>query len=283
MRRPVQKHHTCTFSVGHAFLYGAGKLGDLGALSTAVTATSEGEAINDSGEVVGSTTTSTGVQAFIDQSGTMTAIGLGNATAVNDAGTVAGSTTSATGSQVAFSYSNGKMTDLGLIPGEGGLFSDATGINSSNQIIGVGDNAASDERAWLYSNGKMADIGTFGGPQAAASAINDSGEIVGFAQTSSDADHGFLYNGGKMTDLGLNIFPTAINDAGAIVGQTEGAISDTAFVYSAGKAQNLNTLIPPGSNVTLTNALGINEKGQIVAEGTNTTTGLNNAYLLNPV
>ena len=276
---PCPKHHNCSDSPEHAFLYASGKMTDLGTL-TGADGTSAGEAINDAGAVAGFSVGATGDEAIVDQSGTMTVIGEGTATAINDSGAVAGSTNSFTGGEDAFLYSNGKMTNLGLIPGEGGIFTAATGINSSGQVTGVGDNAASDERAWLYSAGKMTDIGTLGGPNAAAAAINDSGQIVGFAQTSNDADHAFLYSAGKMTDLGLNILPSAINDAGAIVGQMPSGSAEVAFIYSGGKFQNLNSLIPAGSGYTLTNAVDINEAGQIVVDGTNNTNGSTNAFLL---
>jgi probable HAF family extracellular repeat protein len=167
---------------------------------------------------------------------------------------------------------------LGLLPGEGGVFTDASGINSSGEVVGSGDNSASDERAWKYQNGTMTDIGTLGGPQASATAVNTNGQIVGFAQTSSDADHGFLYTGGKMTDLGLNIFPYAINNLGVIVGQGPG----NAIVGTPGHFQSLQSLVPANSGFTLTSASAINDNGQIGAQASNNTTGQNHAFLLTP-
>ena len=43
----------------------------------------------------------------------------------------------------------------------------------------------------------------------------------------------------------------------------------------------LNNLIPPGSRFTLDNATAINDNGQIVANGTNST-GQEHAFLLTP-
>jgi probable HAF family extracellular repeat protein len=243
---------------------------------------SKGNAINDSGVVVGTANTATGSSAFTDQNGAvMTAINTGDPLAINASGEIAGEGSfpvAGTPGDVfsqAFTYQGGRTTVLGLIPGEGGIFSGASGINSSGEVVGSGDNSASDERAWKYQNGTMTDIGTLGGPQASAAAINASGQIVGFAQTSSDADHGFLYTGGKMTDLGLNVFPDAINDFGVIVGQGPGG----AVIDSGGTVRNLNNLV---SGVTLTNAVGINNSGQIVAQGSTTGTGQSGAFLLTP-
>jgi probable HAF family extracellular repeat protein len=213
----------------------------------------------------------------------MTAINSGDPTANNDSGEIAGGIAAPVGNtgdvfEQAFTYQNGKTTVLGLLPGEDGSFTDASAINSSGEVVGSGDNSASDERAWKYQNGTMSDLGTLGGPQASATAINTTGQIVGFAQTSSDADHGFLYMGGKMTDLGLNIFPDAINDSGVIAGQGPAG----AVVGTAGHLQSLNGLVPAGSGFTLTNASEINDSGQIVAQGSNNTTGQNHAFLLTP-
>ena len=171
---------------------------------------------------------------------------------------------------------------LGLLPGEGGIFTVASGINGSGEVVGSGNNSASMERAWKYQSGTMTVIGTVGGLQASATAINSSGRIVGFAQDSSDADHGFLYMNGKMTDLGLNVFPYAINDHGVIVGEGPTGGPGGAVVDSGGGFQNLNNLVPGGSGFTLTEAVGINDNGQIVADGSNNTTGQNHAFLLTP-
>jgi probable HAF family extracellular repeat protein len=262
----------------HAFLYSAGTMTDLGTLGGH---NSKGTAINDQGEVVGTANTPSGSSAFTDQSGVMTAINTGSPAAINGSGEIAGGGSfpvAGTPGDVftqAFTYQNGHTTVLGLLPGEGGIFTSASGINGSGVVVGSGDNAASDERAWEYQNGTMTDIGTLGGPQASAAAINAGGQIAGFAQTSTDADDGFLYAGGKMTDLGLNVFPDAINDLGVIAGQGPGG----AIVGTPGHFQSLNNLAP---GFTFTNAVGINNKGQILAQGSDNTTGQNHAFLLTP-
>ncbi len=282
---PTPKHKPpCFTHPGHAFMWSNGTMTDLGTLGGL---DSQGNAINDLGDVVGTSATAAGSSAFTDQAGKMTAINTGDATAINNSGEIAGggsfpvANTPGDVFEQAFTWNPQTMqtTVLGLLPGEGGIFTVASGINSSGEVVGSGDNSASMERAWKYQNGTMTDIGTLGGPQASATAINSSGQIVGFAQTTSDADEGFLYMNGKMTALGLNVFPYAINDHGVIVGQgpTGGAVVD-----SGGGFQNLNNLVPAGSGFTLNQAVGINDNGQIVANGSNNTTGQNNAFLLTP-
>ena len=263
----------------HAFLWSNGTMTDLGTLGGR---NSRGNAINNLGEVVGTSNTATGSSAFTDQGGAaMTAINTGDPMAINDSGEIAGEGSfpvAGTPGDVfsqAFTYENGTTTVLGLLPGEGGIFTGASGINASGEVVGSGDNAASDERAWEYLNGVMTDIGTLGGPQASAAAINAGGQIVGFSQTSTDANDGFLYAGGKMTDLGLNVLPDAINVHGVIVGQGPGG----ALVGTAGHLQTLSSMV---SGYTLTNAVAINDNGQIVAQGNNNTSGQGDAFLLTP-
>ena len=78
-----------------------------------------------------------------------------------------GSSDTASGNTRAFLYGNGKMTDLGTLPG--GTGSDANGINDSGQVVGLGDIGSHDEngnpveRAFLYSTGAMTDLGMLGG------------------------------------------------------------------------------------------------------------------------
>jgi len=263
----------------HAFLYGGGVMTDLGTLGGL---DSRGNAINNLGEVVGTSALATGSSAFTDQGGAaMTAINTGDPMAINDSGEIAGEGSFLVAGtpgdifEQAFTYQSGKTTVLGLLPGAGGSFTGASGINASGEVVGSGDNAASDERAWEYLGGVMSDIGTLGGPQASAAAINAGGQIVGFSQTSTDADDGFLHQGGKMTDLGLNVLPDGINIHGVIVGEGPGG----AFVGTAGHLQNLNSLVP---GYTLTNAVAINDNGQIVAQGNNNTSGQGDAFLLTP-
>ena len=250
----------CPTHVYNAFLWSAGTIRNLGTLGGNY---SEGTAINDLGEVVGSSQTKSGSEAFLFRNAKMTGIGSFSPAAINESDVVAGSMSiPGEGHTDAVLWQNGRITDLGLLPGEGGIFTDASGINKTNEVAGSGDNRESMERAWVWRNGTMTDIGTLGGPQAAAYAINNAGQIVGFAQTSTDADHEYVFAGGKMTDLGLNIFPYAINNNGVIVGAGG---CGSAIIISGGACQNLQNLIPAGSGYTLMEAKGINDKGQIIA------------------
>ena len=53
------------------------------------------------------------------------------------------------------------------------------------------------------------------------------------------------------------------------------------FISTAGGLVNLNTLIPSGTGFLLTDAVAINESGQILCDGTNAS-GNEHAVLLSP-
>src|SRR5207302_3507687 len=94
--------------------------------------------------------------------------GESQAVAIDDRGRVVGYSTTATGAQHAFLWQNGKMTDLGTLPGVAGTFNGVeneqfvpTGINDRGQIVGLAhDPIGSFEVGWLWQKGKLS---TFAG------------------------------------------------------------------------------------------------------------------------
>src|SRR5205823_1815721 len=113
---------------GHAFLWQNGVMTDLGAFGQV---NSEAEAINDAGQVVGS---------FFSEA-------------------ISGPPAM----QRAFLYADGKMTDLGTLPGYDRSY--AHDINNAGQVVGLsytlrsGSGALTvDSRAFLYSGGTMTDL-----------------------------------------------------------------------------------------------------------------------------
>jgi probable HAF family extracellular repeat protein len=120
----------------HAFLWQNGSMTDLGTLGgTGSVAT----AINDSGQVVGYSTTADGqTDAFLYAGGAMTDLGAGIAWGINSLGQVVGSATPQGGG--ALLYSGGVAIDLNtLIPSDSGWhLLEAHAINDSGQIVGYG-------------------------------------------------------------------------------------------------------------------------------------------------
>ena len=165
----------------------------------------------------------------------------------------------------------------------GGCCSGGSAINNAGQVTGRSYTATDAAiHAFLYSNGQMTDLGTFGGRSSSGSGINDAGQVTGSSETSIGSSHAFLYNNGQMMDLGTLggccSSGSATNNEGQVTGSSATSSGDThAFLYSNGQMTDLNDLIDPSLGITLTEATGINDHGQIVANG-----GLD-AYLLTPI
>lgn len=170
----------------HAFLYGDGVMQDVGTLGTS---SSEGNAINDKGQVTGSA----GEQAFLNTGGNLKILGtLGGSRSVgygiNNKGQVTGAATLAGDvARHAFVYSHGVMQDLGCLDGDTDCH--GLGINEKGLIAGVSGtwNFAdfTTRRAVLYSNGTVRDLNELVDASGAgwhlhmADGVNKSGQIVG--------------------------------------------------------------------------------------------------------
>jgi probable HAF family extracellular repeat protein len=148
---------------------------------------------------------------------------------VNDSGRVVGSSTTSGGELHAFiTGPNGVgMIDLGTL---GGSSSYAIGINDIGQVVGSFLTAEGEEHAFITgANGVgMTDLGTLGGNRSSASGINDAGQVVGYSQTLEGEPHTFVTgpNGMGMTDLnslvrlpevGYIVRADGINNLGQII------------------------------------------------------------------
>ena len=171
------------------------------------------------------------------------------ATAINSHGQVVGDSqvisTLGTPPRHAFLYTNGRMVDLGTLPG--GINSQATAINDSGHLVGIAAIALgilANTHAFLYENGTLSDLGTLpGGISSGADDINNRDEIVGLSFDLTAGRRAIIYTGGIMTDL--------------------------------------NTLIDPNSGWVLEAATLINDRGQIVASGL--LNGVQENALLTPI
>jgi probable HAF family extracellular repeat protein len=173
-----------------------------------------------------------------------------------------------------FFWENGKMVDIGTL---GGTFGAPNWMNNRGQVVGY-SNVAGDQNSHPFLWDKkvgLKDLGLLpGGMFGGANAINDEGEIVG----GSDATgffHAVLWKHGAITDLGTVAGDGCsaalwINSQGQIVGFGS---ADCFNEDHAGLSENggplvdLQTLALPGSGVTLTSAIFINDQGEIAARG----------------
>jgi probable HAF family extracellular repeat protein len=175
------------------------------------------------------------------------------------------------------------ITQLPPYPGDPD--SAATAINDQGQVVGISglcSNAvggASAEHALLWENGKPINLGNIGGEAwNTPVSLNNHGQIVGFANTSGDQNAGLSPTAFLWTQTtGMQALPFLdgdknsiafdINEKGQVVGQSagpnDGPIGLRAFLYENGVMMDLNSLIQPDSSLYLTNAQGINDRGEI--------------------
>jgi probable HAF family extracellular repeat protein len=295
-------------SGGYVFLSNGTTMTNLGALGIPT-------AINASDEVTGFTPGAV-EQGFLYNGTTTINIGtLGGSTeayGINASGEVVGASflTKPPGqpSQFdAFLYDGTTMTDLGDGPcGSDAISGSPTnayayGINDSGEIAGTSINPRAHGgciRAFLYNGSATIAIPTLGGDFNDAYAINNNGEVTGRSLTAGNKSYNaFLYNRTTTIDLGTlggtinGAVGLAINDSGEVVGQSQlAAGGEHAFLYDGSSMLDLNNLIavtdPLYNEVVFYSATGINDTGQIVANGCYISGPLNgrcHAFRLDPV
>jgi probable HAF family extracellular repeat protein len=164
------------------------------------------------------------------------------------------------------------MLDLGTL---GGTLGVAHWLNNRGQVVGqsdlVGDSTA---HPFLWDRGSLKDLGTLGGSFGVAISVSDAGDIVGGATNQNDqAFLGFVWKNGVMTDLGTLqgddcSVATKINSGDQIVGSSFPCAGgpSRAVVWERGSIVDLNTFVPSGSGLQLTEADFINERREIAAQ-----------------
>ena len=229
----------CNSSIGAAAPYSITPWGTLGG------PTSSAAAINNAGQIVGSSDTLSGPShAFRYTAGTMLDLGTpagatsSSATAVNNSGQVTGTSNDLHG--FFYSGSISPLNDPFDVPPHS---SDGYAINSAGVVAGdwAGFAATFSANSWVELNGAT------GGSRVWA--INDSGQMAGRLTTNGGAQHAFLYSGGTIHDLdtlgGPSSDARAINASGHVVGSTSRdglLVDDVAFLYANGTMQNLGSL-----------------------------------------
>jgi probable HAF family extracellular repeat protein/autotransporter-associated beta strand protein len=215
------------------------------------------------------------------------------ANGINDLGQITGQLTLPGQVVRGFLYNpaTGTTNNIGTMSGKSTDFSYGSSVNDSSQIEGDSINSNGLDHAYIWTNGSFHDLGTLGGADSSGVMVNREGHAVGTAELNDtglphSVFHPFLYTG-TMTDLGTlggnygNC--NALNDFDVVVGYTYLSDNTTSapFIWSKGAMTNLNSLIPSNSGDTLTTATGINNSGEIVADGYNSK-GQHAAFLLTP-
>jgi probable HAF family extracellular repeat protein len=196
-----------------------------------------------------------------------------------------------------FLWDHGQMVDLADSRGAkfGGTYGTVSAMNNQGQVTGT-MNLAGDLiwHSFLWNHGRMTDLGTLGGAIASALWMNEAGHVVGRSDVTEiyeacgpgnekQLPHPFFWSDGAMVDLGLLHADTAgaaasINIRDQVVGYTtvcthvggddscDGSLFHP-FLWENGTIVDLQTLILPGSDITLNEARYINDRGEIECTG----------------
>jgi probable HAF family extracellular repeat protein len=178
------------------------------------------------------------------------------ATAINNSGQIVGISSTPNAAQRGFLYDNGTIHDLGTLYPDPSGFSIATAINEVGQVTGFSNgpslatpffrgfvfqnnsltgsvshiisnfgNNTIQTRGLVYENGVYTELGTLGGDLSIGIDINNNGLVTGHSDVSAGVRHAFTWQNGAFTDLGtlggVNSYGAAINDLGHVVGGAE--------------------------------------------------------------
>ena len=272
----------------HAVIWDASGIVDLGVPPGFIA--SVATAANDSGQVAayGEGSPESDRRGYLWESGSWTPIGVlpgfseSIAREIDSAGRIVGSSFVLDGEGRAVMWDAGVLTDLGTLGGS----SSATDINDVGQVVGVSTaylpGGDQQPRGFLWENGQMTGLDPLPDDfRSAAGGINEAGQICG-SSTNAGAPPYFLSSNsavlwedgtaialGSVPGYGLNS-ASAINNHGQVVGTGEHSHTNSlnkAFIWQDGVIQNLNDLVPGGTEWDLKWAWGINDAGQIVGSG----------------
>jgi probable HAF family extracellular repeat protein len=200
---------------------------------------------------------------------------------INDSGVVVGQGLLTSSSFHAFLYSNGAMVDLGP---PGAYQAMAVAINDSGEVVGNYFTAPGNSGPFLYSNGKFTNLGAPPGTSTSAFGLNSLGQVAGaiYFNSGTPPPHAAVYSKGVWTDLGgvtgVATHATGINTADEVIATAYFPVQSyhpfrpgkhVGYIVRNGALVDLNTLIAANSGFTITDAVSINDSGEILCDAKN--------------
>ncbi len=182
------------------------------------------------------------------------------------------------------------------IPNMGGDFGWPNSINSSGAVTGyqrTSNGPSALFAAFLYEGAVVTDLGGFGG-SSYGSQINNAGGIAGFSHPSPTGPPSNAFYRAPGSSTLVNLHPasgwleTLATDStpdGRVISGI-GYLPDgskRAIAWFDGVLVDLNSLLPPGSDLELRSAGFINDLGQIAGYAGRSSDGVIIAFLLTPV
>jgi uncharacterized membrane protein len=135
-----------------------------------------------------------------------------------------------------------------------------------DSFAGYGVDADGRTRPLVWHDGKVAVLDAPAGVDAVAQDVNSHGDVIGVLQSEDTPTRGVLWRGDQVIDLpslqgGGYAVPTAINDAGLIVGYAAGGETNHAVAWSADSPQSIQDLGAMAGSAYLTD---VTQQGTVV-------------------
>jgi hypothetical protein len=170
-----------------------------------------------------------------------------------------------------FIYAKGSYTTIQTPSGQP-VF--ATNINDAGEVVGSYFDS-SGSHGFTYLNGRFNKIEFPGATGTQVFNVNNRGTLTGIYTDASGATKGFIDNQGHFSTIKQDAFPTAINDAGRVIGNIAG--TTLGFIYNNGSFETISAPVtdPTGSNTSFT---GLNNRGDIIGTTAYTDSSGGNGY-----